>query len=233
MKRVILICLCVLGVNSFAQTNQDLIKHYEAYYKQMKKQGDIQGVINGLTHLNLLKPSQAREDTLSLVYMSEGKYRQALNTIGIKNNATDSDIAIEVKAISLKALNELERASIFFEKMFNRKPDVSIAYELAESYLQTNQLEKAKTYTSYGVENSTNEMKKTFYETQQPYQVSFKAAFLHLDALITFNKNKKANADSAVDILDEALKLAPNFNLAQLTKNALLQQKQQINNQQD
>ena len=31
----------------------------------------------------------------------------------------------------------------------------------------------------------------------------------------------------AVDILDEALKIAPNFNLAQLSKNALLQQKQQ------
>ena len=69
-------------------------------------------------------------------------------------------------------------------------------------------------------------MNKAFYETQSPYQVPLKAAFMYLDGLITFNKNKTANVDIAVDILDEALKIAPNFNMAQVGKNALLQQKQ-------
>lgn len=227
MKRVILICLCVLGVNSFAQTNQDLIKHYEAYYKQMKNQGDVQGVISGLTHLNVLAPTQARQDTLAMIYMSEGKYIQALNTIGIDHKVDDSDIAVEVKAVSLKSINEYERSIVHFEELYKRNPEVSVAYELAEVYLQTQKLDQATKYTEFGLANSKDNMGKTFYETQQPYQVPVKAAFMYLNALIKFNENKAENIDAAVAILDEALKLAPNFNLAQLSKNALLQQKPQ------
>ena len=167
MKRVILICLCVLGVNSFAQTNQDLIKHYEAYYKQMKNQGDVQGVISGLTHLNVLAPTQARQDTLAMIYMSEGKYIQALNTIGIDHKVDDSDIAVEVKAVSLKSINEYERSIVHFEELYKRNPEVSVAYELAEVYLQTQKLDQATKYTEFGLANSKDNMGKTFYETQQ------------------------------------------------------------------
>ena len=69
-------------------------------------------------------------------------------------------------------------------------------------------------------------MTKTFYETQTPYKVPLKSAFMYLNALITYNKDTKANIDAAVDILDSALKTAPNFNLIQLSKNELLRQKQ-------
>jgi len=225
MKKFSIVLILFIAVNTFAQTNQELLNHYEAFYKQMKNQGDVQGVINGLTHLTILDPSQARKDTLALIYMSEGKHALALNTIGVENNAADSDIATEVKALSLKALNETDRALIFFEKLFNRDPNPSLAYELSESYLQTNQLEKAKTYADYGVENATDKMGKTFYEAQQPYQVSMKAAFLYLQGLIKFNENKTANTDAAAVFFDEALKLAPNFNLARISKNAILAQK--------
>ena len=227
MKRFILICICAFSIQVHAQTNQELIKHYEAYYNQMKVQADVQGVINALTHLNVLAPNQARKDTLAMIYMSEGKYVQALNTIGIDHKVDDSDIAVEVKAVSLKSLNEFERSAIHFEELFKRSPEVSVAYELAEVYLQTQKLPEAMKYAEIGLSKSQDNMGKTFYETQQPYQVPIKAAFMYLKALIKFNENKTTNIDLAVDILDEALKIAPNFNLAQLSKNALLQQKQQ------
>lgn len=226
MKKLSVLLFLVLTANSFAQTNQELLKHYQAYYEQMKQQGDVQGVINGLTHLSILEQSQERKDTLALIYMTEGMHVQALNTIGIENNADDSAIAIEVKAVSLKALNETERSVIFFEKLFNRNPNISVAYELAESYIQLNQLDQAKTYADYGVENATEKMGKTFYESQQPYQVTLKAAFMYLQGLIKYNENKTTNADAAAAILEEAIKLAPNFNLARLSKNAILNQKE-------
>lgn len=210
-----------------AQDNSALIKHYEAYYKQMKAQGDVQGIVNGLTHLNVLSPSEARKDTLAYIYMSEGKEMQALNTIGIDRKIDDSDIALQVKAVCLKSLNQPDKALVHFEEMFKRNPNASIAYELAELNMQMQKFTEAKKHVDYGLANSNDDMVKTFYETQNPYQVPLKAAFLYLDGLITFNKDKIANVDSAVDILDEALKLAPNFNMAQVGKNALLQQKQQ------
>ena len=209
-----------------AQSNSELIKHYEAYYKQMKAQGDVQGIINGMTHLNLLVPSEARKDTLAYLYMTEGKYMQALNTIGIEKSTTDSDIAVEVKALSLKSVKQPKLAIGFFEEMFTRNPSALIAYELAELNLQTQKLAEAEKHINYGLANSKDDMKKAFYETQTPYEVSLKAAFMYLNALATYNKDKKGNIDAAVDILDETLKIAPSFNLIQLTKNELLRQKQ-------
>ncbi|OBX24395.1 MULTISPECIES: tetratricopeptide repeat protein [Bizionia] len=229
MKKLLIVVLCVLGFQAQAQTSQELLNHYREYYKQMKIQGDSQGIINGLTHLILLSPSeaQAHKDTLAMVYMSEGNHVQALNTIGIDTSPTDSDIAIEVKAVSLKALNEPNRALIHFEELFKRTPDPSIAYELAELYLQTNNLTKSNTYIEYGLTNSKENMGKTFYESQQPYQVPLKAAFLYLKGLSKYNENKATNIDAAVAILDEALKIAPNFNLVQISKNALMNQKKE------
>ncbi|NNC48989.1 MAG: hypothetical protein HKO01_00455 [Flaviramulus sp.] len=231
MKKLLGLVLVISSFMLSAQSNSDLIKHFEAYYKQMKDQGDVQGIINGMTHLNVLEPSQARIDTLAYIYMSEGQYIQALNTIGIEKVATDSEIAIEVKAISLKAVKQPKLAIGFFEEMFKREPDVFVAYELAELNLQTQNLTEAEKHIKYGLENSKSDMKKAFYESQTPYEVPLKTAFMYLNALNIYNKDKKANIDAAVDIIDAALKTAPNFNIIQLTKTELLRQKQVLLNQ--
>ncbi|GAA4895416.1 hypothetical protein GCM10023311_20160 [Flaviramulus aquimarinus] len=226
MKKLFGLVLLVSGFMMSAQTNSELLKHYEAYCEQMKSQGDVQGIINGMTHLNILSPSQARKDTLAYIYMNENKYMQALNTIGIENNATDSDIAIEVKAIALKAVKQPKLAIGFFEVLFKRSPNALIAYELAELNLQIQNLAEAEKHINYGLTNAKDDMKKAFYETQTPYEVPLKSAFMYLNAVNVYNKDKKANIDAAVDILDATLKTAPNFNLIQITKNELLRQKQ-------
>ena len=228
MKRIIVLVLIAVSFNVNAQDNSELLKHYEAYYKQMKKQGDIQGIISSLTHLNVIAPSDERLDTLAYLYMSEGKYTQALNTIGVEKVVNDSDIAVEVKAISLKRVGQPKMAIGFFQEMFNRNPNPLVAYELADLNLQTNNTEEAEKHITYGLVNSKDDMKKAFYETQTPYEVPLKTAFMYLNSLVTYNKDKTGNIDAAVDILDSALKEAPNFNLIQITKNELLRQKQAL-----
>lgn len=231
MKKLLGLALVLSSFMLNAQSNTELIKHFEAYYKQMKEQGDVQGIINGMTHLNVLDHSQARLDTLAYIYMSEGQYMQALNTIGIEKVATDSDIAVEVKAISLKAAKQPKLAIGFFEELFKRDPNTLVAYELAELNLQTQNLVEAEKHIKYGLENSKSDMKKAYYESQTPYEVPLKSAFMYLNALTIYNKDKKANIDAAVDIIDAALKTAPNFSLIQLTKTELLRQKQVLLNQ--
>lgn len=226
MKRIMMLALVALAFNLGAQSNAELIKHFEAYGKQMRAQGDVQGIINAMTHLNILSPSEARKDTLAYIYMSEGQYMQALNTIGIEPQVNDSDIAVEVKAMSLKAVKQPERALAHFNEMFKRKPSPSLAYELAELNLQLQKLDEALKHINYGLANATPEMKHAYYEKQQPYQVELKSAFMYLKALQLFQKDRKNNIDAAVDILDDTLKASPNFNLVQLTKNELLRQKQ-------
>lgn len=228
MKNLILLVGIAFSFQDIqAQNNQELLKHYETYYKQMKAQGDMQGIINGLTHLNILSPSVARQDTLAYLYMNEGKFVQALNTIGVDLMADDSDMAVEIKAVSLKSLNQPKLAVKQFEELFKRTQNVTLAYELAELYLQNQNLEEASKQVEYGLLHVQDNMKKTYYESQQPYQVPLKAGFLYLKGLIVFNQDKETNIDTAVTYLEQALTMAPNFNLAYVSRNALLGQKSQ------
>ncbi len=216
-KFLFILLLCASFTN--AQTKSELQKHYEGFYKQMKQQGDVQGIINALTHLNVIAPSVARRDTLAYVYVNNGQHMQALNTIGINKNDADSDLAVQIKAISLKAINQPKRAIEQFEVLFKKTPSPYLAYELADLKIMTGDYAGANQNITYGLANVKDDMKYAFYERQQPYEASLKAAFIHIKALAQYQSDQ--NIDAALTSIDEALKIDPNFNLASLTKQAL------------
>jgi len=228
MKKLVGLLVIVFAMQVNAQSNSELLSHYKAYYKQMQTQGDVQGVIDALTHLNVLSPNQSRVDTLAVLYMNEGRHIQALNTIGIEKLATDSDMAVEVKAVSLQSINQPKLALEQYEELFKRKANPFIAYELADLKIQMDDLEGANLNITYGLGNSKDDAFRTFYESQQPYKVKMKAAFLYLRALANFKENIETNIDSAIAYLDEALAIEPNFNLAMISKNALAAKKVEV-----
>lgn len=225
-KTVLILLLAVLfsGSNGFSQTKSELEKHYQEFYDQMRLQGDIDGVINALTHLNVLSPSKERMDTLAYIYANDSQHLQALNTIGIEKVDTDSDLAVQVKAISLKALNQPKRALEQFEILNTRGANAYLAYELADLKVQLGDNAGAMKNVEYGIANAKDDMKYAFYERQQPYEVSLKAAFMHLKGLIQYNMDKN-NIDAAIATIDLALEIDPNFNLASLSKQALTSRK--------
>jgi len=227
MKTITIAILMLFSASIFAQTNTELKQHYEAFYKQMKLQGDVQGIINAMTHLDVLEPSVARKDTLAYIYLSEGQHMQALNTIGVEKNPTDSDMNVEVKALALKNLNQPKMALEHFEELFKRKPNVFLAYEMADMKLQTKDLVGAKLNIDYALANVTDDMKRAFYERQQPYETSMKAALLYLKGLLKFTENKEDNMDAALKLMNDALAIDPNFNLAKVSREALEAQKAQ------
>ena len=221
MKKLLVLLIAISAFQVSAQNNSELLKHYKAFYQQMRTQGDVQGVINALTHINVLQPSIATRDTLAVYYMNDGKYVQALNTIGIDKNADDSDLAVEVKAVSLQALNQPKKALEHFEVLFKRSPNVMIAYEMADLKIQTNDLAGATTSINFGLTNSTDEMVRTYYDTQSPYKVPAKAAFKYLSAIVKYKENPEQNKDAAFAILNEAEQMAPNFNRVKVAKEAI------------
>jgi tetratricopeptide (TPR) repeat protein len=227
MKQIIALLLISTSIGVAAQSTDDLKNHYETYYKAMKKQGDIQGVINAMTHLNILEPSVARRDTLAYLYLSEGRYMQALNTVGVDKNESDSDMNVEVKALALKNLNRPKMALEHFEVLYNRKPNVYLAYEMADMKIQTRDYAGARANLDYAKANVTDDMKRAYYETQQPYETSMKAALAYLDGLLTFSEDKTANIDKALKLMNDALAIDPNFNMAKMSREALEAQKAQ------
>ncbi|MBT8324823.1 MAG: hypothetical protein KJO96_05945 [Winogradskyella sp.] len=221
MKKFSIVVFTLMSVTAMAQTNTELKKHFETFYNQMKAQGDVQGVINAMTHLEILEPNQARKDTLAYLYLTEGMYLQALNTIGIEKNASDSDINVEVKAISLKNLNQPELAIEQYEVLFSRSPNAPLAYEMADLKAQIDDLAGAKANIEFGLANVTDDMKRSFYERQQPYQTSLKAALLYLKGIVLFKEDQVKNLDSALKHINEALAIDPNFNMAKISREAL------------
>lgn len=228
MKQFKYILLIVLSFSMHiqAQNQSSLVAHYKAFYAQMQQQGDIQGVINAMTHLVVLEPNVKRKDTLAALYMNEGKYVQALNLIGIEQLESDTNLATEVKAVSLKSLNEPKRAIEHYEALYNQKRTVSLAYELADLKIQTNDITGASLHITYGIANSTTDMMKTYYETQTPYQVPVLAGFMYLKAIAKFRENPETNHEASISALNEALELAPNFNMANLAVEAIRSQKE-------
>jgi tetratricopeptide (TPR) repeat protein len=226
MKRFLLLVILLGGLSAQAQTKSELLTHYQAFYNEMRLQGDVNGVINALTHLNVIAPTVERRDTLAFVYLNNNQHMQALNTLRtIEKNEADSDLAVQVKAVSLKALNQPKRAIEHFEIMFDRNPNAYLAYELADLKIQVGDTEGASTFIDYGIENAKEDMKYAFYERQQPYEVPLKAALIHLKGLAQYNMDHN-NIDMAIATIDEALKIDPNFNLASLSKQALESRKQ-------
>ena len=134
-------------------------------------------------------------------------------------------MAVEVKAVCLKSLNEPSRAIEHYELLFKRFSNPSLAYELADLKIQTNDLTGANLNITYGLANSSDDIMKPYYETQTPYQVPLKAGFLYLKAIAKFRENPEQNHEVSIQILDESLQLAPNFNLAKLAKDAIINQK--------
>jgi len=222
MKKLLFIVIAGLGFgySGYSQTTSELQNHFEAYYAAMRKQSDIDGLINALTHLNVISPSIERRDTLAYLYANNNQHLQALNTIGIEKNDTDSNLAVQVKAISLKALNQPKRALEQFEVLYSRQPNAYLAYELADLKIQVGDNAGANSNIEYGILNAKDDMKYAFYERQQPYEVPLKAAFYHLKGLVQYNMNKD-DIDLAIATIGEALEIDPNFNLASLSKQAL------------
>ena len=226
MRKIAFVVLFIVSFMVNAQTNTELQKHYEAFYKEMRLQSDVNGIINAITHLNILSPSTARKDTLAYIYANNNQHMQALNTLGIDKSESDSDLSVQVKAISLKAINQPKRALEQFEILNKRTPNAYLAYEIADLKIQTGDNAGAITNIEYGIVNAQDDMKYAFYERQQPYEASLKAAFMHLKALATYNQDK-TKIDEAISLIDEALKIDSNFNLASLSKQALESRKSQ------
>ena len=91
--------------------------------------------------------------------------------------------------------------------------------------IRTGDLLGATRNITFGIANSDGDIVRNYYETQQPYSVPMKAAFVYLKGLVKINEDRENNIDASINIMNEALAIAPNFNMAKISIDALTAQK--------
>ena len=224
MKKILLCVIALLATSvNQAQKNKKatatetaLIQHYEKYYKMMLKNNDLDGAIEGLSHLLVLSPSETKKDTLAYMYLQANKSFQALSVAG---NST-SDLALRTKAIAFKNLNNPKKAIENYEALLKKNSNVLDAYELAQLQFGIQRFGEAKETILYGLQNSKDEKVRIFIKGNSYIETPIKAAFLNILGLIEYNLDK-GNVEKAVAIFDEALKIDPEFLLALENKKGL------------
>ncbi|NQY27898.1 MAG: hypothetical protein HRT69_00330 [Flavobacteriaceae bacterium] len=229
MKKII---FCFLALVTFTTTqaqknkkknNTDtaLTNHYQKYYKMMLENNDLDGAIEGLSHLIVLAPSQTKKDTLGYMYLQANKPMQAIKVVG---NST-SNLALKTKAIGFKNLNNPKKAIENYEALIQKNNSVLDAYELAQLQFSIQRFGEARATINYGLQNSKDEKVRIFIKGNSYLETPIKAAFLNILGLIEYNLDK-SNIDKALAIFDESLKIDPQFVLALENKKGLLAQKE-------
>ncbi len=229
MKKLILCFVALLTISATqAQKNKKgnnteaaLTSHYQKYYKMMLENNDLDGAIEGLSHLIVLAPSESKKDTLAYMYLQANKPMQAIKVVV---NST-SDLALKTKAIGFKNLNNPKKAIENYEALILKNKSVLDAYELAQLQYSIQRLGEAKATINYGLQNSKEEKVRIFVKGNSYLETPIKAAFLNILGLIEYNLDK-SNIDKAIAIFDEALKIDPQFVLALENKKGLLAQKE-------
>lgn len=225
MKKITLCLIALFTITTTqAQKNKKgittetaLKNHYQKYYKMMLEHNDLNGAIDGLSHLIVLEHSEAKKDTLAYMYLQANKPVQALNAVG---NST-SDLALKTKAVGFKKLNNPKKAIENYESLIQKNTNVLDMYELAQLQFSIQRFGEAKETINLGFKNSKEEKVRIFVKGNNYIETPIKAAFLNILGLIEYNLDK-ANKAKAVAIFDEALKIDPNFVLAIENKKEIL-----------
>jgi len=229
MKNLILCFVVLLTISTVKaqkkkkenNTHTALTAHYQKYYKMMLENNNLDGAIEGLSHLIILAPSQAKKDTLGYMYLQANKPKQAIKIVG---NST-SALALKTIAIGFKNLNNPKKAIENYEALIQKTKSVLDAYELVQLQFSIQRFGEAKATINYGLQNSKDEKIRVFIKDNSYIETPIKAAFLNILGLIEYNLDK-SNINKAVTIFDEALKIDPQFVLALENKKGILAQRE-------
>lgn len=223
MRKYILILFAVLAIS--ATQAQDAFNVQLEVYKTSLKYYDLQSAITSLYTALAIKPERKDlKDSLALIYFSGERYFQA-NVIAeeiIKDNPKRLDM-LEMAAISKQSLGALKESLADYESLYKQKPDLYSLYQIATLQYQLKRYGESVVSCDQIIASAESEKLEASISMKGGSQkVPLRAASHNVKGIIAMDLNQP---DIAKQEFETALKLFPDFALAQGNLAALAQNK--------
>lgn len=224
MRKIVLVLFAVLAIS--ASQAQDAFNVQMEVYKTSLKYYDLQSAITSLYTALAIKPERKDlKDSLALIYFSGERYFQA-NVIAeeiIKDNPKRLDM-LEMAAISKQSLGASKEALADYENLYKQKPDLYSLYQIATLQYQLKRYGESVISCDQIIASAESEKLEASITMKGGSQkVPLRAAAHNVKGIIAIDLNQP---DIAKQQFETALKLFPDFALAQGNLAALAQNKQ-------
>ena len=231
MKRMFLVCMVIfLSVGGFAQTEEKVVSPKENGLYQLRSRAyaaamrynDLPTATSALYDMILLDPQDpALMDSLALLYFES---RQFTSAVLISNDIVAQDpnnkIALEINAVSFENLGIADKALLSYEALYLKQNNLFTLYKVAALQVQLKRLEEAKTSADIIIKDiKSSEAKLVFNgKDQKQQEIPMSAAAYNIKGLAAKEDGDKK---LATKMYKEALKIQPDFELAQNNLDAL------------
>lgn len=185
-------------------------------YKNALSLGDLEAATYALHNIIAANPNGAiYKDTLALVYLQRGYYRQAQVLTKTLYQEKENDTRTEVLAISAKQLGQSTEAIDLYKKLFSTTKNNNFAFEQLQLEYSIKRLAEAKlTAESLLLALPFDDKTKLMVpklDNKTAQEVSLKAGIYYLLGSIYFDMNDKVQAQQQ---FEKAIALQPDYELA-------------------
>jgi tetratricopeptide (TPR) repeat protein len=221
MKQILTMFACL---SMFASTAQDSTGsndsipfefNRQAYIYQMAKDYNDPALARmALYNLISYNPrNTSLMDTLALMYY---EYNQIASAALISQDVVSMNpqdvFAIELAAICFEQLGAIEKAIVFYEKLYTSTFDMSMLYKVGFLQMDAKRFIEAKANADILIEDPKSKTIQLLFpkEDKQNQEVSLVAGAYRLKGMIAVAEGKNAEAKG---FFNEALALAPDFEI--------------------
>ena len=222
MKQIhysVLITILMLSVSSlsFGQTEkEEAIKRARDKYTRSIKYNDFAVAKDAIYDLLVLEPANISYlDSLAYMYFEFRQYASAaLVSRDALNRNPQNRLMLQIGAKSLDELGAKDQSLKMYETLYNISDDAFVLFEIAQKQLELKKLDDAMINTELLLGKRVVEGSNVYVTTAggEEVEAPFKAVIYNLQGLIA---RAQGNEESAKKYFNNALKLAPNYALAQ------------------
>ncbi len=211
---VLMLTVCSAG---FGQNeNEAAIKRAKEKYNRSIKYNDFAIAKDAIYDLLVLEPNNISYlDSLAYMYFEFRQYASAaLVSRDALNRNPQNRLMLQIGAKSLDELGAKDQSLKMYETLYNISDDAFVLFEIAQKQLDLKMYDDAMINTELLLGKRIVEGSQVYVKNSvgEEVEAPFKAVIYNLQGLIA---RGKGNEESAKNYFNNALKLAPQYALAQ------------------